>query len=139
MHVDGKNVFPPVELNDIDSAAMDNLFNNSIDDDLVDTVAAENSGRTDINQLHDLNLASNERAALNEKGQIEITRVSDDDCAITYIHGETLVPKNPLFEVKVNDLLTGNIPFKENVREKNYAQSFQFNQYISLFMFVFTL
>lgn len=43
-----------------------------------------------------------------------MTRKLDDSLEMQYIYGETPTPRNPQYVVKMNDPISGNIPFKEN-------------------------
>lgn len=59
--------------------------------------------------------SENETVDLMENGQIRITQVFADGMEMSYIHGQKLrIPKDP-YQVKENDELSGNLPFKENV------------------------
>lgn len=60
-------------------------------------------------------LAQNEKAKLNECNQIEVTRTLSSDCEFSYIWGESLMPKQSVYEVKLNDIISDNIPFRQDV------------------------
>lgn len=90
-----KPQFEPVHVDDDDSCAFNDLF--------------------DVPSISTINLEPNERAVANANGQIEITKSLGDGEECTYIYGILPVPRDLIYEVKLNDLLTGNIPFKENV------------------------
>lgn len=63
--------------------------------------------------------AGNENVDLNENGQTLITRVFDDEMEMTYIYGQKLcAKKNDPYRTKENDVLSGNLPFQENVCNK---------------------
>lgn len=92
---EAKNTFEPVQVESDDSSAFCNLF----------TDAA----------IAGVILCEGETAAVNEKGQIEITKTFDDGMVCKYIHGQVLIPKDPELTVKINDPVTANIPYRENV------------------------
>lgn len=49
-----------------------------------------------------------------DNGQIRVTQTLKD-MEVTFIRGEVLRPMKQCFEIKVNDILSGNFPFQENV------------------------
>lgn len=84
-------------------------------DELVDNIEV---ARNDIPQILSSVislLAENEKATVNENGKVEITRTVDSDCELSYIWGETPIPKPQFYEVKLNDIISGNIPFRQDV------------------------
>lgn len=46
-----------------------------------------------------------------------VTKKIGDDCEMVYIYGEVPKALLPLYQIKINDVISGNIPFKENVRK----------------------
>lgn len=107
-----KNSFTPVQMNGDESLAIGDIFN-----------ATENvgsNGATDANadvspSIENVILSANETASINSKGQIVVKQIVDEDLECVYIYGERPVPLAPFYHIKLNDLVTGNIPFKENV------------------------
>lgn len=62
-----------------------------------------------------LQSCENETVDLMENGQTRITQFFSDGMEMSYIYGQKLrIPKDP-YQVKENDELSGNLPFKENV------------------------
>lgn len=56
-----------------------------------------------------------EKVTVCENGQIKITQFIDEEVEMTYIHGQKLQAMKDRFQVKMNDPLSGNLPFQENV------------------------
>lgn len=130
--IEDSKVQPAVVLDRADSMAINHLFNVVENEVFVaesngsnaqfrnENTGADLVRRTSTNARYHsifahLKLAKNEQAAINEKGQIEITRTVDDDCEIKYIYGEELSPKDDGPQIKINDIISGNIPFRANV------------------------
>lgn len=117
--LDEKDVFSAVDVNGNDTEALSTLF--------VNTESSSGSGACEnVDQNNDLAtvnamIAPNERAKVNESGQIVVTR-SEKWGEVTYIWKQQLAPKKPFYEVKMKDLISGNIPFKQDVRMQNYLQ-----------------
>lgn len=101
-----KYSLPNVELDEMDSLAVSNYF----DDEQLDNERANTSTTF---------LAENETAFL-ENGVLKIKKIvgngddddDDDYCEMVYTHGERIAPQ---VDVKLNDLVSMNIPFEENV------------------------
>lgn len=104
---EAKNSFV-VQMADDDSFAIDGLFSDSdrrnVDDDGLVSPSLAN-----------IRLAANQTAAINSKGQIEITEIIDANLTCKFIYGKRLIPLAPFYNVKIGDLVSGDIPFKENV------------------------
>lgn len=99
-NVDDKQPLNNVQLDDTEASVFNNIFD-----------GASNTDNT-----------SNEQSAINEHlnvspgGTKKITQVIDDECQITFEIGRDMFkPADAGYQVKINDLLTDNIPFKENV------------------------
>lgn len=92
---DTKSIMPNVELDELDSIAVSNF----LDDEQLDMAQPE--------------LASNETSFF-ENGMIKIKTVVSDDCEMVYTYGAKITPYTG-FDLKVNDPISMNIPFKENV------------------------
>lgn len=101
-----KNTFQPLIINEVDVEAMGCVFNL---DDSHGLIAPD-----ELSTVIPL-LAQNETAKLNECNQIEVTRTLSSDCEFSYIWGESLMPKQSVYEVKLNDTISGNIPFRQDV------------------------
>lgn len=113
-----KNPFAPHEIDETDADAISDVFNlDKIGDNTIDSASIEVAQNGSTEQLSAVKamLDANESAVMNENGQIEVKRTVDPDIELSYIWGENPVPKEPVFEVKINDIISGNIPFKENV------------------------
>lgn len=111
-----KNIMPNVEMGEEESFAIESVFSGDYDDensnDSMNTDGnASDSDNTDEPQL---NLAPGEKAFWDD-GVLKVKKKYDRDCEITYTYGEKVAPKTPMFEVKLKDLISMNIPFKENV------------------------
>lgn len=121
-----KHALLPVVVDSTESTAFIDLFNTggemAVEVPADNAVSCNDIALNDSNQDQTLSmiqskLAADEVAKMNAKGQIEVTKTVADDCQITYVYGETPVPKNPLYEVKLNDLVSGNLPFRENANK----------------------
>lgn len=96
-----KNVFETVQVEREESLAIGGLFNGA---SAIEAIRA--------------NLCPHEKAVINENGQVLITtfyKCDDEEVECTYVYGEKTIPLNPEYTVKLNDPLSGNIPFRENV------------------------
>lgn len=114
---DVKNSFTPVQMENDESLAIDGLFNNTNNvNSSIHNAIDENCDDSIISpSLENVRLSINETAAINSKGQVVVTKIIDKDLSCVYVYGECPVPLAPFYKLKVNDLVTGNIPFKENV------------------------
>lgn len=74
-------------------------------------------------QIKQIELAANEKAEI-KNGKVVITKTIDDDVQMTFIHGQSLIARQPLYNIKMNDAISDNIPFKENVRKINLADMY---------------
>lgn len=63
------------------------------------------------------------QTTFEEEGVLKIKRVYGDDCEMIYEHGVKLMPKDPLYCVKLNDPISMNIPYKENVSLFKFTSS----------------
>lgn len=108
VETDAKQILQPVNMHADDEAAIKSLFvdsEKSIEDD-DDNDPSPNSNET-------ISLRCGETAEVKD-GKIVVTRKLDDSLEMQYIYGETPTPRNPQYVVKMNDPISGNIPFKEN-------------------------
>lgn len=140
-----KYLFALVDLDEVDAVHYDDIFGDANEDvevvqvldvdplNISPNVAngpeetnIETNGQEDCNAsggiLNDSNTLGAFVPAENEKmevieGKIKVTRYLEDDIFLTYIVGEDFTPLKPLYEVKLNDIISENIPFKENVRK----------------------
>lgn len=121
-HLDNvKNSFTPVQVDNDESLAIDGLFNASENIGSNDAIDAN----SDVSpSLENVILSANETASINSKGQVVVTRIVDKDVECVYIYGERPVPLAPFYHIKLNDLVSGNIPFKENVSWKLCERTF---------------
>lgn len=97
-----KCYMPNVELNEIDSLAISDVFNDEPQDEAHDI-------EYESTVLHSI------ETTFEERGVLKIKRVYSEDCEMIYPHGVKLMPKDPLYSVKLNDPISMNIPYKENV------------------------
>lgn len=108
-----KTIMPNVELGLADSNVIEAVFDS--DDYNNDVSSSSNINR---HTLESLQLPAGETAFYDDDGILKIKKVHSNDCESVHIYGKELKPKIPAFEVKVNDIISENIPFKENVRIK---------------------
>lgn len=120
-----KNIMPDIEMGEEESFAIESVFDSASDDG-----NSSDSENTD-QQAPEVNLALGE-TAFWDGCVLKVRKKFDRDCEITYTFGEKFVPKVLVFEIKVNDLISMNIPFKENV--STYLEHF-FSRTMSKFDF----
>lgn len=85
------------------------------DESAINSLFCVNDNSIQLNQNSELVLDAG-KSAEKRGDKIVITKIIDDDLQMTYTHGEKLNALQPLYQVKLNDPLSENIPFKENVR-----------------------
>lgn len=76
-----------------------------------------NSNRNGNDSLHSQKVKSVKTVML-EGGEILVTKTLDDngdEIEMAYIYGQEICPKNERYQIKVNDALSANLPFQENV------------------------
>lgn len=118
-----KPTLAPIGLDESDIAMFGNLFG-----------AINISYGADTHQSGDDNYyqpAANEIMSVGDDGQIQITKIIDDDCEITYPLHKKIVPAIEVYAVKLNDKFSKNIPFQENVSS--------FFLILSLYIFMCTI
>lgn len=98
---EAKNTLASVPMSDEDQAAISNLL-----------CVCENV--SDENVIAGLSLHANEKAEIKD-GKIYVTKALDSSLEMVYVYGEQAKPKPPLYNVKINDVISSNLPFKENV------------------------
>lgn len=103
----GKHVLPAVAIDADEENAISCLF--SGDGNI-------SNSQSESNTLASICLEEGETAQV-ENGKVLITKSIDEDLQMVYTHGEKPKPLQPLYHVKINDQISGNIPFKENVRK----------------------
>lgn len=105
---DFKHVLEPVNIDADDENAIRNLLN-----DLEKSSEANDNIQSPADSLASISLGCGETAEIIN-GEIIVTRKYDDGLEMTYTYGTkpTLLP--PQYQIKINDSVTGNIPFKEN-------------------------
>lgn len=96
-----KHGLPMVRMSFRDETAIDHLFDSDSD------AGAEN------NSPQIPPLAANEKAEV-KNGKVVITKTFDRDFQMVYTFGEKLTAKYPMYNIKINDAISANIPFKEN-------------------------
>lgn len=113
---EAKNIMPNIEMGEEESFAIESVFNGDYDDENESMNMDSNASDSEDTDLpaSQVNLAPGE-SAFWDNGVLKVKRMYDRDCEITYTYGEKVAPKVPEFEVKLNDPISLNIPFKENV------------------------
>lgn len=98
---------------------MDNAedSNGSRNENLISSAVINNDEQVQMH-IHNYVPTENETLTINEKGETEITKVLEDDIEIRYILGQKLRGISHPYQVKNDDLLSGNLPFQENVSNK---------------------
>lgn len=122
---EGKSIMPNVVLEEQDLRAI-NAICDSGDDDASYADFSQNTNRHSL-AIDTPPLAPGEIAFYDNDGVLKIKKKYSDDCEVIHEYGMTIKPKIPVFEIKVNDLISGNIPFKENVCKKckPYAENYK--------------
>lgn len=106
-----KHVLPPVQLNGSDQLAFGELLETDEVDENTEGDAA-NGERDGQGGAH----STNDTMASNQVKTTVTVMVEDEAIEMTYVVGERLRPQ--MICVKVNDPLSGNLPYQENVRFK---------------------
>lgn len=96
-----KPIMQNVEMAEEEVTAIEDVFDDCDD-------SASNQHTTEVN-------LSSDETAFWADGVLKVKKKCNEDLEMTYNYGEKFVPKIPAFEVKINDLISMNIPFKENV------------------------
>lgn len=103
---------PNIVLDETDSSAVASFFNyEHMDDEEQNTIATTNN--EEKNTDASTTVATNE-TIFSEDGVLKIKKIIDDDCEMIFEFGANIKP-HVGFDVKVNDPVSMNIPFKENV------------------------
>lgn len=112
--VDVKHALPAVHVDDDDEIMMNALY------DVVSHESGNVSNENDSGDQHPsdalagIQLDQNEKAEFRD-GKIIVTKLVDNDLEMMYTYGEKPNALQPLYQVKLNDAVSENIPFKENV------------------------
>lgn len=104
--IDAKNALAVVEMNEEDEFAINDLF--------CDQENAADESNAHANMISELTLAHDEKAEVID-GKVVVTKTLDDSLEMVFVHNETPKPLAPLYNVKMNDAISGDLPFKENV------------------------
>lgn len=97
-----------LELNEV--AAFDDIFDEDSDDEII-----IHSGELDATKQPNTEI-STEKVVVSPGGTKKVTKVIDEDCKFTYELDKDVFQPAPMgFQVKLNDELSENIAFKENV------------------------
>lgn len=105
--IDVKHGLGTVDINAEDENAINDLL-------LREEEADENNEQANANRIAAISLGCNEKAEM-EDGKIIVTKILDNSLEMKYTYGEELKPRDPLYTIKMNDVISGNLPFKENV------------------------
>lgn len=104
---EAKHILPTVQMSAVDELAIAQLIGE----------CSQNASTLDeeASPLDSISLGTNETASLNSAGEVVVKKMIGEGLEMCYIHGQKPTPKNPFYQTKINDDITGNIPFKENV------------------------
>lgn len=83
-----------------------------LEDQLMMTALFDADGATDA--LKGIQLEEDEKAEVCD-GKIIVTKTFGNDLEMVYTYGEKPKALQPLYHIKLNDAISENIPFKENV------------------------
>lgn len=75
-----------------------------------------NPDENESDVLASIQLEQNEKADIRDR-KIILTKYIDDETEITYAYGQKIQVLPPLYQLKINDAISQNIPFKENAEE----------------------
>lgn len=106
---DAKHVLAPVNMDLDDEVEMSSLFGDQ--ENPVEANGVNASSPADL--FAGISLGHNETAEMRN-GKIWVTKKMDDGFEMSYAHGEKPKPLAQLYTIKVNDSISGNIPFKSN-------------------------
>lgn len=101
-----KNVMPEVHIPPEDSDAIDAMFDSDSNSD---------GGGYDANSDIQTGAVASNETTFYEDGVLKVRTKYDEDCEYVIVYGTNPQPKIPEYQVKLNDIISGNIPFKENV------------------------
>lgn len=103
---DLKCVLPNIELDAADSLAISYVFDDEETNDAqIDVAQGRNTEDEEVVF----------ETTYQEEGILKVKRVYGDGCEMVYTHGVQLVPQDPHYRVKLNDVISMHIPYKENV------------------------
>lgn len=103
-----------VDIDDDDLTAISHLIDENSHADQTNGNRNGNADGDVSDVLATIPLEQNEKAEVRD-GKIIITKVIDDETEMTYAYGEKIKVLPPLYQLKMNDAISGNIPFKANV------------------------
>lgn len=106
---DPKFSLPAVDVDLEDQLMMTALFDNDSD------------GATDA--LKSIQLEMDEKAEVRD-GKIIVTKTFDNDLEMVYTYGEKPKALQPFYRIKLNDAISENIPFKENVCVHRFSDEY---------------
>lgn len=107
---DIKDSLQLVQLDASDGMAISYLFDNNAN------VSAQLDEHAASSASPELVLGVDE-TAIERDGKIIVTKLFDQDLEMIYTYGQTPKALRPLYQIKINDIISANIPFKDNVRE----------------------
>lgn len=105
---EAKDMLPAVHLDEADDLALNDLYEDDCE------IASTSVEHDTSNLLARIVLQPNETAEIIGD-KVIVTKKISNDLQMVYTHGEEPRPLAPLYQTKLNDLVSGNIPFKENV------------------------
>lgn len=123
---DIKDPLEAVVLNESEIAVYDDIFNESSSSDQLNEKSSQSAC--------DTHGQTNEIINTSPGGTKRVTKVYGNDCEMSYEFGtDAFKPQPPGYQVKLNDLLSDNIPFKENVRLFNSFECIKNSFFMSVF------
>lgn len=114
---DTKEILPTVNVDEIDAFAMESVLCVGGEGD--QTASEQTMQTPELPKGLSIVLEENETAELKD-GRVIVTKRINEDLQMTYTYGEQPTILAPYYRVKLNDPVSEDIPFKENVWEINF-------------------
>lgn len=112
--VDEKYNFPAVQIDADDVLMIAQLFDENSNVGEANEEENVESNEEECGMLAKIQLEENEKANIRD-GKIIVTKFIDDESEMMYTYGEQPKIYPPMYQLKMNDGLSENIPFQENV------------------------
>lgn len=114
--VSGNEVTSTDNAVELDQAQSDQSSTTIVEDAVIDTEQSETADNgVPIENLTLYQPVGDEEAVRTENGSIEITKTYEDGMQMRYVLGQKICPIPSPYQVKTNDLFSGNLPFQANV------------------------
>lgn len=120
-----KHTLPTVCMDEVDELALGLLI------DVNSEIESTSAEQPAADLLNSIVLKENETAVV-KAGKIIVTKKISGDLEMMYTYGETPRVLPELYQTKLNDSISGNIPFKENVCE-NHGYIFRLKEIYSIY------